>query len=77
MQVENVVNSLYQGVTIALLTAGYAAIGSAVMKSMKPPSLGLTPRNMVLLGADIAAASMTRDMLVTKGIISDKIITSS
>ena len=49
---------------------------NAVIKSMKPPSLGLTPRNMVLLGANIAAASMTRDMLVTKGTIPDKIITS-
>ena len=65
---KHLVNALYHSAVISGLAIGYARLTKMALGGAAP-SLAFTPRDVGMVAVDVAAATVTKDMLIKHGII--------
>ena len=71
---NTIVNSLYDGAIVSAFTIGYGMIAKKLLKTKTPSLEKFDVYDTAKLTGLIAASTVTRDMLVSKGYIPDKIM---
>ena len=70
---KHIVNMLYHAGVETVLTVGYAELGRKLLKR-PPPKVDFNISDIVWLSTNILLAMITKDMLVTQGIIPEDIM---
>ena len=74
MDTNAIVNTIYHGVVVTVISMGYAMIGKKLLKMKSPDFDRLSIEDAGKLTGLIGSSLATQNWLVTQGILPDKIV---